>query len=352
MKTKSLKVIIPVTFAICIVYIFISLRPGTKEIHFIPQWTEDISRLKPIKEDDTLIPFKLSQTAGYFTPDGRIVNTLTFPWKVTVSEKYYAAYNANSSQVKFYNASGLDAGVINEYGYPFFSQGRIYVFLPHGTSFVRCDSGGKRLWCYEYYAPITAFSSTEGGCAAGYADGTVITFKPNGNVEQKYAPGGSKYPAVLGVGISQKGDLVASVSGQERQRFVISKNQDGRSKILYHEYLNTSTSEQMLVKFSNDDKRVYFGFKGGLGIVDVNKKKSSHIPFAGKIIQLEESSLDGIVLVLSRKENKYTVSAIEPFDSKAFEFSYEADSSFIQVRGSDLYIGRDNKISKVTLAKK
>ncbi len=345
------------TIAICIAvfsvfYVFLALRPLSTELHLAPEWTEDISHLQEKKDDDILLPFHLSQSMGYFTPDGRIVSLIMFPFKGAISESYYAAYSADSSSVDFFKSDGSKAGVIEEYGFPYFADDKIFVFLPGGSSFVQCNSEGKREWLYESYAPVTAFSSSEGGTVAGFADGTLVSFAQDGTIDQKFMPGGSKYSVILGAGISKDGKTVACVSGQNQQRFVVARKNGEHSQIIFHEYLPDDFNNQVVVAFNDAMDTVYYNYKGGIGIVDLKHLKSSHLPLEGLVTQIVESKKNNLIYVLSRNAEEYTVTIIEPFDNLVGSFHFKAKSAFVQVKDDMLFIGRDNKISRLSVSRK
>ncbi|MDD6962095.1 MAG: hypothetical protein PUI64_04250 [Treponema succinifaciens] len=322
------------------------------EIHFTPEWTEDISHIQENSNNTKKIPFKLSQNIGYFTPDGKIVSAITFPFKSTISEKWYAAFGASGTKTDFFFADGTLAGTINEAGFPFFDQDRIFVMQPGGTAFVKCDSEGKCEWNYEHYSPITAFSSSKNGTAAGYADGTVISFLPDGKIDQKFAPGGSNCDVILGVAISENGNRIACVSGQDQQRFIVAEKNGGHSKVIFHEYLENSISRQTLVKFNNNSDYVYYNGKDFLGIVNTKKSTSKKIPIKGKISQIEFSDDNELVFVLSKDEEKYTVTILESFIYPMASFSFEGECSFIKTYENSIFIGRNTKISKISISKK
>ena len=341
--------------AFCIIYIIFALQPLSTELHLIPEWTQDISRIEEAKEDDILIPYKLGLNIGYFTPDGRVVSTISYPVKASVSSSYYAYFGADSKDTKFYSPNGALAGTIHEAGFPFFDDDRVFLFQPGGSSFIRCSQTGDRLWGHESYAPITAFASCDKGVVAGYADGALISFSPDGKVDQNFFPDDSSLPVIMGVDISNNGSIIAAVCGQERQRFIVAeKYAEQHSKIIFHEYLDKSSIKQVPIRFSKDDNTVYYHYNGGLGIVNLKKSKSSHIPISGRIIQIEESddADNKLVFALSKDRDTYEITIIEPFDNPVARFSFKAQSSFIQVRGHALFIGRNNKISRLTISRK
>ena len=353
-NTKRNRVIIGMVI-FCLLYILLAFRPLSTELHLVPDWTVNINDLQRSDSSDVskLIPFRLGQSIGYFTEDGKIASHIPYAFKAAISNKYYATFGADCEEADFFTSDGSKAGTIRMAGFPFFDEDRIYTFLPGGASFASCAGDGSVVWSYESYAPIIAFDSSEGGTVVGFADGNVVSFNKEGKLDQKFAPGGSDFPVVLGVGISEDGETVACISGQNKQRFVIAQKTDSiHSKIIFHEYLPEDTNNQVLVKFNKTGNSVYYNYNGGLGIVDLKKLKSSHVELDGKIIQIEESESDGMLCILSKKNGTYTVTIVEPSDHPAAQFSFEADCAFIQVRGDALYVGRNTTISRMTIERK
>lgn len=353
MKVKTRQKIIIIVAAFCLLYIIFAMRPLSKELHFIPEWTQDIFHIQEESNLKTseLIPFRLGQNIGYFTEDGKITKNIPFPFKAGISDFYYTTFGSDNSKADFFLPDGEKVSSINISGFPYFCEDRIYVLLPGGNSFVKCDNMGNALWKFENYAPITAFSSSRGGTVAGYADGTLISFNNDGSVNHRFAPKGSKYEVIAGAGISSDGESVACVSGREKQRFVVAKKEKGHSRIVFHEYLDEESGEQELVKYSLNDRAIYYSYKNSLGIFSFDDEKSYHIPVKGKVIQIEESDTSGLVFVLSRDE-KYTVTVLEKYNHVAARFSFDAECAFIQVRGDNFYVGRNSKISRLTVSKK
>lgn len=348
---KSKPPVIPVTVALCVVYILFSMRPADKEILLSPEWTQDISHVQEYTEGESTIPFKLSHNIGYFTSSGKVVSSIAFPFKAAISDQWYAPYASDNQSSAFYLPDGTKAGVIDEAGFPFFQDDRIFVMSPGGTSFAKCNEDGVREWSFEYFSPITAFSSSEGGVVAGYADGTLIAFTLEGKTDQRFAPGGSDFEVILGADISRDGQKVACVSGQDPQRFVVAEKKDAHSKIIFHEYLEDAVTRQTLVRFSLNSHFVYFGGRDFLGIVDLRRSECMKIPMKGRVSQVEFSGDGKLTYVLSKDKDEFTVTVFEDYVHKMLSFSFKGTSGFIQTDGSDLFVGRDRKISKISLLK-
>lgn len=353
-KKKSKKKILILCAVFCLLYIILAMRPLTTELHFSPQWTQNIFRTEELslEEQENLIPYKLGQVIGYFTPEGKIFSTISYPAKASISQNYYCTYGFSNNQTDFFSPQGTLVANLQESGFPFFDQDKIFVFLPGGNSFAYFNSQGKKMWTYENYAPITAFSSSSNGIVAGYSDGKIVSLKYDGTVDQDFFPGGSELSVILGCDISEDGTKIAMISGHNKQRFSVAQNENAHSKIIFHEFVPNETNQQSLVKFNDENNLVYYGYKNGLGIVNLKKLKSKHISLPGNVVQIEKSSLEGMIFVLSRNKNTYTVTAIESPQNKAAEFSFEANCAFIQVRDNKLFVGRDDKISLMNIYRK
>ncbi|QTQ16550.1 PD40 domain-containing protein [Treponema parvum] len=338
-----------------VVYIFAAVYPLSKELQFIPEWTvsavQNPAASETNKKDEGLIPFKIGQTVGYFTEDGKIAMSQSFPVKAAVSEYYYAPYGLGDTSIQFYSPDGIPRGVIGASGFPFIDEDRLYLFLPGGASFSQYGADGQRLWTYEGFVPVTAFSSSKCGCIAGFADGKIIAFYPDGTLMQEFVPGGSKYPVILGADISYDGKLFACLSGLEKQRIVLVRTEKKHAVITFFKYMEKDRNVQSLVRFSKDGKWLYYASSEGLGIVNCEDLKDSEIKMSGWISAIKETDIPGTFFVLTKDKRLWTVYAVENFKSLTGKFSFEADFSFIQTRKNDLFIGKDLKISKIRLSK-
>ena len=352
-KQKSkIKTLIISLSVFCVLYIIYAVRPLGTELHLSPEWTEDISRVKETDPDDILIPYRLGYNIGYFTPDGKIASNRKFNFQASIDKDFWAIYQNNNTSCDIYDKSDNLLFTLKESGFPFFEEDRIFLFFPGGTSFARYDMQGNKLWQYEGYSPITAFASSKALTVAGLADGTIVSINNDGIIEQQFSPGGSETEIIMGIAVSADGQLIAAVTGQNHQRVIVAQKNGEHSKIIFHEYLDADFKEQVAVSFNKKCDTVYFNYKGGLGIIDLVKLKSSHIPIEGIISQIEESDNPNLVFVLSHDGNNYQITAIEPFDNNAGSFNFEAENSFIQIYKDALFIGRNNKISRISISRR
>lgn len=353
MKKKSLiSLSIFAAIIFTVLYILISSKPLTKEYQFTPVWKINSSNpsIKSALPDEREIHFHLGQTIGYFTEAGNITMYSTFPAKVAISDYYYATYDTDASNIAFYNSKNELAGTIKSSGFPYFIDDLIYVFLPGGSSFSKCHKNGDIHWTYEGTIPITAFAANPGYTAIGLADGTIKVFKnETGTNEISFEPGGSDFPVILGLDISPDGQYVASISGHNKQRFVLSHREENQQKIVFHKFLDEDSPLRTSVYFTKDANRVFYNYGNKLGIYDFQDKANTELPIKDKIISIKEN--ENFVFLLSKNKKNYTVTLVENTNTKEGEFSFEADTAFIQTLDDKLYIGKDNSISCLTITK-
>lgn len=349
---KGVSLYITLASTVTVLYVVFAAKPLEEEFQFIPEWKIDVANptVQKTAGNESTHFFRLAQSLGYFTDDGKVTNFVSFPFKATVSENIYAVYSANSSACDFYSKDGQKTGTINEYGFPMFDEDRIFVFFPGGSSVGRMDSEGKKIWEYESTSPITAFDSSKAGCVLGFADGRLIQFSDDGNILRQFSPGGSEFQVISGAAVSPCGQFIASVSGMNKERFVLAKQEDAHSKIVFHEFTEKSRPYQKLVKFSGDGKKVYYDFDGTLGIVDTETTKSQHIKIKGRSISLKES--ERCVFLLTKQADEYTVYIIEKNSELVGSFSFKAKAAFIQTDSENLFVGKDSTISKINIQKK
>lgn len=350
MKTKknsSIYIIIAISFTV--LFLFLATKPLSKEYHFEPQWIVNISNPTLNKVDDKpLMYYRLGQTLGYITEDGELTINQTFPAKVAISDYYFTTYDTNSKNINFYTPKGEKVGKFEAAGFPYFWKDQIFVFLPGGASFVKCNPDGTTKWTYEGTLPITAFNTKNDYSIIGLTNGSVKIFNnETGKMEDAFAPGGSDYSVILGCDISEDGKYIATVSGHDKQRFVLSYRNDNQIKIIYHNFLQTDDPQQTLVHFCDDGKRVLYNYKNNIGIYDFKNNISKTIPIDKTVISIKET--EKLMVLLGKNKSEYTVYMIDKNNALEGSFSFQSKNAFINTDENSLYVGKDNSISKISL---
>ncbi len=353
MKNKKITLAILFALIFTILYLLFASRPLGKEYHFEPEWENSILSPMELTDSEKSYFFKLSNKAGFFDDHGHITQIASIPngYKASISENFYSIYPLNAENTDFFDKNGTKCGTITEAGFPHFVKDKVFVFLPGGCGLSRCDNSGKVIWTYEGVMPITAFSCKKTSTAIGLADGTIKVFNTEtGEATLEYNPGGSDNPVILGLDITEDGNYIASISGQNRQRFVLARKENTQVKIIHHNFITENYSAQCVIHFTSDEKSVFYNYKNGIGIFNLDSETSTHIKINSRIISVEES--DNLVFFMGKNKNKYTVYLIEKSNSLGGSFSFTADSAFIRSDNENLYIGKNNSLSKINISKK
>lgn len=350
-KQTSFGIFISIIF--CILYLIFAAKPLSKEFQFNPVWKISVAN-PPITKinnpEEKLLYYHLGQTAGYFTQNGEVSLYKTFPSKVSISNEYYAIYDSDSQNIPFYNNKNEQAGIISVNGFPYFVEDLIYVFMPGGSSLCKCNSSGEPEWFYEGTIPISAFACNHINTVIGLADGTIkVLNNESGSTELIYEPGGSDYSVILGLAISDDSEYIASISGQDKQRFVVTHKEGNKQKIIYHTNINDNSPNRTGIYFTKDNKRIFYNYKNSLGIYNIKSNTNKTIKLQDKIISIKQD--DNFVYLLSKNKQNYTISIIESTDTIEGQFSFTADSAFIQTYNNNLFVGKDTSISKIEITK-
>ncbi len=330
-----------------VLYILLAVKPSKNSLQFVPQWTIDIDSNVTGTATSEVFPYKLGNYMGYFTPDGLISSLQMMGEKGSVSSHYIAPYTSDAQQTTFFNSRGEQSGIIQEAGFPFFDENRIFLFYPTGNAFSVYSSTGEKKWTYENYVPITAFSSNEKGIIAGYADGKILVFNLDGAIVQDFYPGGSEYEIIFGAALSESGRYAACLSGLDRQRIVVSDIAGNNNKIIFHTYIENAVLDQSLVYFSKNEKYVFVNSKNALVAIDIDEKTEQIIPIEGKIITVKEIYQGKYYLVLSKNRDKSTVSIYNKNLYEVGSFSFDENNAFLDTDNEHMYIGNGTTISKV-----
>lgn len=351
-SSKKQVVIVVSCILFVLLYLIFAVLPADHSLKIKPVWTVSVDKQSgPEASSSAPIPFKLGQRLGYFTADGSILMTESFPYMATISSSKWATYTQSARNTPFYDSDGNELGTIGLTGFPYFTNAGAFLFLPGGMAFSKVLEDGSEAWSYEYTSPITAFTDSAAGCTAGYADGRLTYFDTEGNIVFSTKPGGSDYEVILGAAVSGSGEYSACISGLDRQRFVLYRTQASQTKTVFHEYLEGNLREQTFVKFSENRPRVFANEKNGLLIVDTELLSSTHVPLEGKILDIKELENAGLFAVLTRNATSFTIYIFEGDAALLGSFSFEASFACINTDSDSLYVGRDTEITKLEISK-
>ena len=356
-------------------YFFIAARTVPRETVLIPRWISSIdsgviitmpgSSPTVAAADDSgapaeKIPFRLGDKFGYIDRQGNLLLNRTLSANITLSERYWAEYEAEPDRITVNDSSGGETILIeNPQGYPFFLDNRIFIFGVEQNVISEIDTSGSVLWACEFSCLITDIDSAAGLVLAGSLDGIVEVLDAQGKLIFFFEPGGSLYPVITGCAISNDGRRIALVAGIEDQRFLLLERFGverfgiGDYKVVYHEFLGTGFRRPVYVTFTKDDRWVVFERLGGLGIYEAGARHTNNVFLTGDLYAIDSSgSEDMIFAVVSHNGDEKDLVGVRLPGTIMIEMPFKSADAFIDRIDTRLFVGGGQAIISFDLEKK
>ncbi|MDR0387353.1 MAG: WD40 repeat domain-containing protein [Treponema sp.] len=357
-------------FLIVIAYFFVAARPIPVEAVLTPQWLVSLESGYPLyfeggngvsggtpetaAEGELLLPFTLGDRFGYFSRDGGFTLNRTVRGNVSVSENYWAEYDAVPRSIEIRDPRDVVQAEISEPGgYPFFIDNRFFLINEGQNSLTALDNDGKRLWTYDFAAPITDIDAAAGLILAGSLDGIVELLDLSGKRVFSFEIGGSRYSAVYGCRISQDGSKLAIIAGFDDQRFLLMEKLGDSYRVAYHEFLSDGFRRPVHIAFIDEDRWVAFESEGCLALYNIGARNSIKLPLEGSITALDSSGTDGLLFVVtSQSERKKQLVEIRLPQDIIMKAPFSSENTFLGRQGQRLYIGGGSTIASFALSRR
>ena len=348
-------------FLIFAFYMLIAARPIPKETILKPRWITSLEsnypdRGKPeFAESTESLPFRLGERYGFVGDDGKFVINQIREAYISLSEKYWAEYDAYPSSIRVMNHLNENVLTIdNPAGYPLFLDDRIFLIGSEQNSITAIGEDGTELWTHDFPAPITCIDASGGFVLAGTLDGAVELLNSSGRaVFSPFEPGGSRLAVILGCAISHDASRLAIISGIDKQRFLLMERAGDTYKVTYHEFLSEGYRRPVNIRFVGNDGKVTFEREGGLGIYDIGSRTSYRVNLEGEIASIDNNGGDRYLFVVTSQGalEKCLITIRYPafIVSKA---PFRSDQVFFTRRGTKLYLGGDSAMASFELEKK
>lgn len=350
----NLKYLLAGSIVFLLVYLFLAAVPLGPDFYFEPSWVQQITIDPQPDEDthretfpDTAVPFRLGSLFGYFTPDGTVLLSRESEERIAISRQGWTTYPHNAQQTTISFTDGSAGAVITDPGYVHLHKDRMYLFHPGGNRVSALSDNADIIWTREHTAPVTAFNSSAAGTVIGYADGNLTAVSPSGEILFTFWPGGSEYQVILGTAISGDGQLIACISGVDRQRFIVAQRMSNQYRILFHAYLGGNLRREAYVSFEKSGRYIFFETADGLGIFDSKELDSRILPISGTIIATGEDTAGTVFTVLSQHNGEFTLSAIEQPDHIVGSARFPGSDAFLVQQGTTLFLGIDSSIMRI-----
>jgi hypothetical protein len=267
--------ILPVVFALS--YILLAAKPASKE------WTLEPAGSMQLKPGDSsvqisqsgstqiagnvvqskdsrtaapagsIVPFSTSIKYGYFKKDGTLIMVRNLRSNVAMDERGWIEYDKSPSTMMLYSIGGSDSRIVHALGYPFFRTGRRFILRSDQKAISEMDQLGEILWSREFPSIITAFAVGKTIAVVGLLDGSLHEVNNKGEEIVEIRPTGSKVQCIYGTAVSDDGNILTLVSGQEPQMFLVFRKEASGFKLIKSQTLKPETQSSCAMGFSSDN---------------------------------------------------------------------------------------------------
>ena len=341
-----------------VVYFFTAARPVPKETALSVRWLNSVESAQEDSDSDSLasFPFTLGSYFGYLDARGHFAVNRIKQGYLSLSENKWAQYDAQPAIIEIFNKTGeITETVNNPRGYPMFLDGRTFIVGSEQNAISETDGQGNILWTHEFAAPLTCADAASGLVLTGSVDGIAEVLDPGGKKMFVFEPGGSQYSVILGCAISRDGSRLALVCGIGNQRFLLLEHFGmGEYKVIYHEFLGNGFRRPVYVYFIDRDRKVVFEREGGIGIYEINNRKSHKIALEGELAAVDYTGNGGMLFVIvhtEREEIKKLVGITLPHRIY-IRAPFKSDDVFLHRIDRHLVIGGGTTLAAFELEKK
>jgi hypothetical protein len=353
--------------SVFVVYVFVAARPVPVETILIPRWLSslesDYSSVMKEEEQgagDYLVPFKLGSHFGYADSQGRfsinraIKETASGKTGVSLSEHRWAEFDSTPGSITIRSPAGESLMTIeNTRGYPLFLDGKIFLIGEEQTSLSLIDDGGNLLWTYDFAAPLTSIDAAADLILTGSLDGMVDLLDITGKRVHTFTPGGSRLAVILGCRISRDGSRLAIISGYDDQRFLLQERFGNTYNTVYHEFLEDGFRHAVHISFVENDSWIAFERQGGLGLYEIETRRSVKAPLRGSIMAFDETGGDGLIFAISSLGGRSKIlTAVRLPGSIVMEAPFKSETVFLNRRFSEIYVGGNTTLASFELGKR
>jgi hypothetical protein len=352
-----------------VVYFFLAARPVPMETVLVSQWLSSAESNYPFYlndvsapagegtaagEDDVLLPFRLGNRFGYIDAYGRFSINRERKAALSISEDYWAEYEAIPREIDIRDPRDKQAAVIpGGRGYPLFLDGRFFMINAEQNSLEAFDISGKSLWAYDFAAPITDIDAASGLVLAGLLDGTIELLDENGRRIFFFEPGGSRLAVIYACRISRDGTKLAIVSGYDDQRFLFLEQLGDSYKVSYHEFVSDGFRRAVHLAFIDQDRRVVFEREGGIGIYDINTRTNVKVGLDGRVNSFDHSGENDLLFVITgQSERRKKLVGIHLSGEIIIEAPFRSEAAFLRRKEDRLYVGGGGTLASFRLERK
>lgn len=328
------------TIVVILAYFFVFAEPLSSELSAVPQWKVAIG----VGDAGTgsaragLLAFAAGDRYGYFSPDGYVAFIAEAQNGAPVADTSYVAPATGKTVATLRNPRGEEISKFTV-ALPFYAAGHLFSAEGDGTALTAYDEYGSKAWSYSFPCQLGAFSAGDKLVVGGTVDGWLEGVDAQGQNVFSFAPGGSRLPVVLGVGVSRSGNWVAAVTGIDRQRLVVLGRGEQDYRVASHRYLESDFREPVRVIVMEDDRHVLYRRDDGIGVWAVDGSIDAVLPVRADTFDVALDDSRGIAYLVARRGRKSEIVAFRLPATLLGRIALPDSSEFVRFSGSSAYIG-------------
>jgi len=328
------------TIVVILVYFFVFAEPLSAELSAVPQWRVSLSTgvAGSVVDGSRLLAYAAGDRYGYFSPDGEVAFIAEAQAGAPISDISYIAPSSGKAAAALRNTRGEEITQFTA-TLPFYASGRLFSAEGDGTAIAAYDEYGRKDWSYSFSCQLGAFSAGDKLVVGGTVDGWLEGVDADGRNVFSFAPGGSRLPVVLGVGVSRSGDWVAAVTGIDKQRLVVLGRGGNDYRVASHRYLESAFREPVRVIVLEDDRHVLYRREDGIGVWAVDGSIDVVLPVRADTFDVALDDSSGIAYMVARRGKKSEIVAFRLPATLLGRIALPDSSEFVRFSGSSAYIG-------------
>ena len=351
MKRFLAAVVILLIIVLYILFFPVSIH---KEIYLKPVWVQDVQSPRAAEAATTegpMLSFTLGDHIyGYIDERGEFHYLNQSQYRVAISDRLFADYSRISDNVIFRKPNGHIHMNIESSGYPFFLRDRIYIVDKDRSGLSEWDDQGNRLWSIRYGTHITAVDNSEGHTLIGLLDGRLPLYDEKGNEVFRFTADRSKINTVYGAAISFPGNFITLIAGVDPQRVILIQKKENGYNSVFTEVLTSDFRRNVLMRFSKDNRKVFFEGEGMINCIDVVAKELTSFPFPAPIIAVHSELHKKPVWIVGNTEGGESILRVFlPNGRMALETVFQGPASFFEKKGNHIFLGTGYNLMRFDL---
>jgi len=334
-------------------YFFVGAEPLAKEYTPRPIWRTALERVVNPEVLPLGYGFSTGDWFGFISKAGRLGLTDKVPGGAAVSDWAFVTSPADATPGSLRELRGTDGGILGsiDAGLAFFSSGRLFSASMDGTTVSSNGKDGMPIWNHAFPSQVSAFVANEDMVIGGTVDGWLEAINNRGERILRFAPGGSRLPVILGVGVSPSSSWIAMISGLDAQRLVVLGRGKSDYRVVSHRYLESAYREPARVAILGDDRHVLYRQPEGVGVWEVSGKTDDLLPVRADDFEVYFHQEQGLAYLVASYAGKSELVVFRPPAKLLGRIDLGKGLRVVRIDGSTAYLTAAEAIARLDFIK-